>query len=527
MQIDDLTYIYDQEQQNQLLKVIDNTLSPQGFKDSSTNDYEDYRYDENGNMVVDRNKEIIDIKYNHLNLPIVIQFNRGDKIEYIYNAVGQKLSKKVTQGSTITTTDYMDGFQYTNNILSFFPHPEGYVYALGDTTRYKFFYVYNYTDHLGNIRLSYGKDPQDGILKIIEENHYYPFGLKHTNYNSGKKKYEKQMPPQPAPEEAAMATATPISQEEIYKIRPVSPFERVDYQYKYNGKELQDELGLNVYAYGWRDYDPAIGRFTKIDRFAEKYPKYTPYGYAGNNPVLINDIQGDSLWISFGKNEKALYENGKLLSQGKDGKFSQYKGNQAKLDKNGNVKGYKGFLGKAVNALNTASSKSAGGDLISEIQSSTENISIVESSNGNSYYPSTNTVSFDPSSGQGGLDSTGGTSRPSFIGLGHELAHGLDDIRGTLNTTKIPGYNFTEAEKFATHIENQMRSEHNVPLRTHYSYSVNPSTNAKTGVYPLLNGRMQSLHYPNFYYGGVNSNLTPVGPVQSSAQILPSITIIK
>lgn len=292
LQIDDLTYIYDQEQQNQLLKVIDNTLSPQGFKDSNDNDYDDYRYDENGNMVVDRNKEIIDIKYNHLNLPIIIQFNRGDKIEYIYNAVGQKLSKKVTQGSTITTTDYMDGFQYTNGILNFFPHPEGYAYALGDTARYKFFYVYNYTDHLGNIRVSYGKDPLDGILKIIEENHYYPFGLKHTNYNSGKKKYEKQMPPQPSPEEAAMTTATPITQEEIYKIRPLTAFERVDYKYKYNGKEYQDELGLNMYDYGARNYDPALGRWMNIDPKAEKYFNHSPYTYVLNNPVFCIDPNG-------------------------------------------------------------------------------------------------------------------------------------------------------------------------------------------------------------------------------------------
>lgn len=69
------------------------------------------------------------------------------------------------------------------------------------------------------------------------------------------------------------------------------------YKYKYNGKELEDELGKNTYAYGWRDYDPAIGRFNKMDRFSEKYHTLTPYGYAGNNPILFNDIQGDSIGI--------------------------------------------------------------------------------------------------------------------------------------------------------------------------------------------------------------------------------------
>lgn len=46
---------------------------------------------------------------------------------------------------------------------------------------------------------------------------------------------------------------------------------------KYNGKELQDELGVNVYDYGNRNYDPTIGRFFNMDRFSEKQVDNTPY----------------------------------------------------------------------------------------------------------------------------------------------------------------------------------------------------------------------------------------------------------
>jgi RHS repeat-associated protein len=63
----------------------------------------------------------------------------------------------------------------------------------------------------------------------------------------------------------------------------------------YNGKELEEELGKNTLAYGWRDYDPAIGRFNKVDRFAEKYYSLSTYSYAGNNPILFVDVQGDSI----------------------------------------------------------------------------------------------------------------------------------------------------------------------------------------------------------------------------------------
>ena len=96
------------------------------------------------------------------------------------------------QATNITNTDYLTGFHYKNTVLQFFPHAEGYVNATQNSTSYTFNYVYNYTDHLGNIRLSYSQDPSTNVLKIIEENHYYPFGLKHSGYNSDQMMYVKE-----------------------------------------------------------------------------------------------------------------------------------------------------------------------------------------------------------------------------------------------------------------------------------------------------------------------------------------------
>ena len=65
-------------------------------------------------------------------------------------------------------------------------------------------------------------------------------------------------------------------------------------RYKYSGKELNEELGLDWYDYGARNYDPTISRWVNVDPLAELSFNLTPYRFAGNNPVLFQDNNG--LW---------------------------------------------------------------------------------------------------------------------------------------------------------------------------------------------------------------------------------------
>jgi RHS repeat-associated protein len=213
-------------------------------------------------LIKDDNKQITSIQYNHLNLPVHIDIatkpaQEGGRIEYLYDAAGIKLRQTKYIGATPDEeTNYIGNFAYEGeSSLKYIITDDG---RLIPKTGGGFEYEYFIKDHLGNTRLTV--QDSSGFAAIKQENHYYPFGM--------------------ALGGQSWRDSTQTTKND----------------YLYNGKEFQDELGLDWYDYGARFYDAVIGRWHGVDPLAEKGFSISPYVYVFNNPMAFIDPDGNWPW---------------------------------------------------------------------------------------------------------------------------------------------------------------------------------------------------------------------------------------
>ncbi len=176
-----------------------------------------------------------------------------------------------------TQRDYAGPFVYINNQLAWINTPHGRLINKEgrDQGTFELIKEFHVRDHLGNTRIVL-EETGSGTYTPTHIADYYPFGMEIQHGGS--------------------------------HIQPPSG-NLLNNRYLYNGKEFQDDFGLDWYDYGARFYDPQIARWHSVDPLAEKYFPISPYAYVANNPIIFIDPNGMEIVDKDGK--RITYSEGK------------------------------------------------------------------------------------------------------------------------------------------------------------------------------------------------------------------------
>jgi len=228
-----------------------------------------YKYDAIGNLIRDE-QEGTNIIWNVYGKIKQVDKADGSRLEFVYDAAGNRIAKKVTKGGSSSTTHYLR--DATGNVMGIYQDQlleEQPLYGLNRLGSYKGGRLvgerrlglkhYELSNHLGNVLATVSDNislsATETLAKTLSTTDYHPFGLQ-------------------------MEGRT---------------FSSTGYRYGFNGKEKDAEGmggGGSTYDYGFRIYNPRIAKFLSVDPLSSKYPFYTPYQFAGNNPIAFIDIDG-------------------------------------------------------------------------------------------------------------------------------------------------------------------------------------------------------------------------------------------
>lgn len=114
---------------------------------------------------------------------------------------------------------------------------------------------------------------------VLEEDHYYPFGLNISVTN-----------PTPAYENKIKFVSKELQRDEFVNA-------------------AGNKSGLELYDFGARMQDPQIGRWNGIDQMASNYYNISPYVYSANDPVSQLDVDGRYVSTMIGGNPY-IWNNG-------------------------------------------------------------------------------------------------------------------------------------------------------------------------------------------------------------------------
>lgn len=250
--MDELSYVYKENNPNQLLRVDDAITTDTGVEDLKDQNGDNYEYNAIGQLTRN-NAEGIDYIYTASGLVSEIKKDNTTLLKFFYNDRGQRV-KKESYNPTTGNIEYTDVYMrdasgtplaiYRNNAL--IEHTVYGASRLGVYNKVANSFSYEITDHLGNVRAVLEKD--NGTPSVLSATDYYPFGM-------------------PMPLRNSLS----------------------DYRYAYQGQEKDPETGKE--AFQLRLWDARIGRWLTTD---PKHEFSSPYLGMGNNPIRLIDPDGGS-----------------------------------------------------------------------------------------------------------------------------------------------------------------------------------------------------------------------------------------
>ena len=205
-------------------------------------------------------------------------------------------------------------------------------------------------------------------------------------------------------------------------------------------------------------------------------PSMSPYAVFNGNPIRYSDVLGDvgKINVREGSEDapKVVTLTYGLAQDGKSYVFYRPDG--------GIYEGKENFVNEVSNAITRIAATKTGKDLVNYLMTRPEVFYF-----GKTKYSAINKydhIMFNPSQTRSGFDQNGSTYSPSWLILAHEMSHRRSEIDKVI----LPAGNWVYVgstqqpaswdEINATHVENKIRAENNMPLRTHYSSTLDEVT---------------------------------------------------
>ncbi|MBK8658319.1 MAG: hypothetical protein IPN22_05455 [Bacteroidetes bacterium] len=277
---DNLTYQYNQpEQNNRLHQITDAGTSGATDLQNQTNT-NNYSYDAIGRLTGDNSESISSIQYNNQSKVTVVN-KAGSNTTYAYDAFGRRTSKTTGTGTEWYVNDalgnpmaiysingtevrWKEATIYGGKRMGVYKpdvvlDAPGVIYNVMRDSLIRGNKSYELANHIGDV-LAVVSDrkiatPDGFSAEVLAAHNYYPFGM----------------------------------------TMPGRTFGNDEYRYGFQGMESEDDLRgeNNSYTTEFRQYDPRVGRWMSVDPKADKYAPLTPYASFFNNPNLVIDPKGD------------------------------------------------------------------------------------------------------------------------------------------------------------------------------------------------------------------------------------------